>query len=136
MANGPTPGEHVPAVGPGVDRALTHADLREQVVDVAVRPARRRHDRHLAGQRAAAADAVDLQQVRRADGADQRLVARDVVVGQPLAQEERAPGGAAPHEHAGHGVGTPVTGSGRSIAGAAQRSRSRTRSTITPDWPR
>ena len=68
--------EHVAAVGPRVDRLLADADLGEQVVDVAARLRGLRDDRDLAGQRAAAADAVDLQQVGRADRADQRLVAR------------------------------------------------------------
>ena len=67
--------QHVAAVGPRVDRLLADSDLREQVVDVAAGLRRARDDRHLAGERAAAAHAVDLQQVGRTDGADQRLVA-------------------------------------------------------------
>ena len=93
--------EHVAAVGPRVDRLLPDADLREQVVDVAARLRRLRDDRDLAGQRAAAADAVDLQQVGRADRADQRLVARRLVLRQPFAQEERSARGAGTHQDAG-----------------------------------
>ncbi|TMH10790.1 MAG: hypothetical protein E6H65_11765 [Betaproteobacteria bacterium] len=52
--------QHVAAVGPRVDRSLTNADLREQVVHVAVGLRRLRDDRDLAGQRAAAADAIDV----------------------------------------------------------------------------
>ena len=103
IANGADAGQHVAAVGPRVDRLLADADLREQVVDVAARLRRLRDDRDLAGQRAAAADAVDLQQVGRADGADQHLVARGVVGGQPFAQEERAARGAGTHQDAGDG---------------------------------
>jgi hypothetical protein len=62
---------------------------------------RLRDDRDLAGERAAAADAVDLQQVRRADRADQRLVPLGVVGGQPVAQEEGAARGAGTHQNAG-----------------------------------
>ena len=99
--------EHVAAVGPGVDAALAHAHLGKQVVDVAARLGRLRDDGHLAGQRAAAAHAVDLQQVGRADGADQRLVTGRLVGRQPVAQKERPAGGAGTHQdardHGSHG---------------------------------
>ncbi len=100
--------EHVAAIGPRVDRLLPDADLGEKVVDVAARLGRARDDGHLAGQRAAAADAVDMQQVRSADGADQRLIAHGLVGGQPVAQEEGPARGAGAHQgagecHRGHG---------------------------------
>ena len=96
-------GEHVAAVRPCVHRTLADADLREQVVDVAAGFGRARHDGHLAVQRAAAAHAVELQQVRRTDGADQRLVTAHLVLRQPLAQEERAARGAGAHQDTGNG---------------------------------
>ena len=95
--------EHVAAVGPRVDRALADADLREQVVEVAAGLGRARDDGDLAVERAAAAHAVELQRVGRADGADQRLVAGLVVLGQPFAQEERAARGAGAHQDTGNG---------------------------------
>ena len=121
--------QHVAAVGAGVHRPLADPDLGEQVVHVAVGLLGRRDDGHLAGQGAAPADAVELQQVGGADGADQGLIAGALVGGQPLAQEERAAGGACAHQHARHhAVG----------AGAHGRSTSwsSTRSTMTPAWPR
>ena len=95
--------EHVAAVGACVHALVADADLREQVVHVAARLRALRNDRHLAGERAAAAHAVHLQQVGRADGADQRLVARSIAFGQPFAQEEGAARGAGTHQDAGEG---------------------------------
>ena len=74
-----TPDEHVSAVRPRVDRPMADAHLREEIVDVAARLGRARHDGDLAVQRAAAAHAVELERVGGADGADQRLVTRLVV---------------------------------------------------------
>ena len=125
---GPDACQHVAAVGAGVDRSLPDADLGEQVVHVAAGPAGPGDDGHLAGQRAAAADPVEAQHVGGADGADQRLVAGPVVGGQPVAEEERAAGGACAHQHARHHP--PGAGHGRVLR------RSRTRSTMTPAWPR
>ncbi|MOA08146.1 hypothetical protein D3C78_1278890 [compost metagenome] len=93
-------GEHVAAVGPRVDAGFLHADLGEKVVDVAAGMHRLRDDRHLAGQRIAAAQAVDLQFVGRAQRRDQRAVTRRGVAGQPVGEEERPPGGAATHQYA------------------------------------
>ena len=105
--------EHVAAVGPGVHRTLADADLREQVVHVAVRLAGARDDGDLAGERAAAADAVHLQQIRRADRADQGRVALGLVGRQPVSQEERAARSAGTHQDTGksdrlHGTDHPV----------------------------
>ena len=95
--------EHVSAIRPRVHRALADADLGEQVVDVAARFLGPGHDGHLGGQRVAAADAVELQQVAGADGADQGLVTLAFVGRQPVAQEERASGGARTHQDARDG---------------------------------
>jgi hypothetical protein len=76
-------------------------DLREQVVDIAAGLAGSRHDRDLARQGVPTAHAVELQQVGRADGADQRLVAGRLVERQPVAQEERATRGAGAHQDTG-----------------------------------
>jgi hypothetical protein len=59
------------AVGHG---GRVDADLQEQVVDVAVRLGRARHDGHLAGHRLGTADAVDLGRVRAAHDPQQEPV--------------------------------------------------------------
>ena len=103
------------ALAPAPARAidLADADLRKQVVHVAVRLAGARDDGDLAGERAAAADAVHLQQIRRADRADQGRVALGLVGRQPVAQEERAARSAGTHQDTGkgdrlHGTDHPV----------------------------
>jgi hypothetical protein len=77
---------------------------REEVVHVAAGLRGPRHDRDLARQRAAPAQAVHLQQVGRADRADQRFVAGRLVLGQPLAQKERPARRAGSHQDAGDDV--------------------------------
>jgi hypothetical protein len=61
IANGRDPGEHVAAVGRGVDPVAVHADLREQ--DVHSSAPRWRHEDHLAGLVFAAALPADLAHV-------------------------------------------------------------------------
>ncbi|MNT35325.1 hypothetical protein D3C72_1713490 [compost metagenome] len=67
--------EHVAAVGRRVDPTLGHHDLDEQVIDVRLGMQRRADDRDLAGLRAAAADAVNLQFVTGAHHREQQLIA-------------------------------------------------------------
>ena len=97
---GPHTGQHVAAVGAGVHAGLLHADLGKQVVHIAVGLRGARDDGDLAGQRVAAAQAVDLQLVRRTQGCNQRAVAGLRVARQPVGQEERPPGSAATHQNA------------------------------------
>ena len=97
---GPHTGQHVAAVGAGVHAGLLHADLGKQVVHIAVGLRGARDDGDLAGQRVAAAQAVDLQLVRRSQGCNQRAVAGLRVARQPVGQEERPPGSAATHQNA------------------------------------
>ncbi|MCY1184230.1 hypothetical protein D9M73_249070 [compost metagenome] len=61
---------------------------------------RRADDRHLAGLRAAATDAVDFQLMARAHEVDQQLVALDHIGRQVPGVEERPFGGTAAHEYA------------------------------------
>jgi hypothetical protein len=103
MAKGRHARQHVAAVRPGVDGLLPHAHLGEQVVHVAVGLAAARHDGHLAGQRAAAAHAVHLQQVGRRWRRSAPGHASASSAGSQLAQEERAARGAGAHQHAGKG---------------------------------
>jgi hypothetical protein len=92
--------EHVAAVGRGVDPALGHHDLHEQVVDIGVRVRRAADDRHLAGLRTATADTVDFQLVARAHQAEQQLVALQRVSGQVVGQKDRPFRSTASHEYA------------------------------------
>ena len=77
--------------------------MGEQVVEVAVRPAGSRDDRDLAVQRAAASQAVELQEIGGVNRTDQCLVACLVAFGQPVSQEEGTARGAGAHQHAGDG---------------------------------
>ncbi len=94
--------QHVAAVRGRIHHLLLHPDLGEQIVHVGVRPARAVDDGHLAGQRVATADAVDLQRMARAHHFQQQAIAFGGVRRQIASQEERALGGAAAHEHAGN----------------------------------
>ena len=54
---------HVPAIAAVVDRGVAHGDLRERVVDIGIRPARRPDDADLRERGDAAAHAVELATV-------------------------------------------------------------------------
>ena len=99
-SKGPHTGQHVAAVGPGVHTGFLHADLGKQVVHIAIGLRRAGNDGDLAGQRVAAAQAVDLQLMGRSQGCNQRAVAGFGVARQPVGQEERPPGSAATHQNA------------------------------------
>jgi hypothetical protein len=93
----------LPQLGRVSTELLAHADLGEQVVDVAVGLAGAGDDGHLAreaccrrpGRRPGAGSDAPMAPIKR-------LVPRGVVgSGQPLAQEERAARGAGAHQDAG-----------------------------------
>ena len=96
-------GEHVAAVGRGVDGVLVGLQLREQEIEIDAGPGALGDDADLAGQRMRAAEAVDLALVGRAHHRKQHPVARRDVGGQVGGVEERAARGAAAHEQAGNG---------------------------------
>ena len=96
----PDPRQHVTAVLRSVDARLVGNDLKEEVVDVRVRAARRRDDRDLAGQRIGAADPVDLACVRRTHDGEQHPVAQRRVGREVGGQEERTLRRAAAHQRA------------------------------------
>ena len=84
-------GKHVAAVGRGVYGGCFHGNLGEQVIDIDPGSGRFTDDDDLAGQGVAAADAVDLPDVRRAHDGEQQLVAQDGVAGQVAGVENTAP---------------------------------------------
>ena len=96
----PDAGQHVAAVGRGVDRRLQHAGLGEQIVDVRVRPGRAADDRDLRGKGMAAADTVDLQLVPRAHDARKYSIAQRRITRQIFTAEIRPARSTAPHQHA------------------------------------
>ena len=103
----PDPGEDVAAVLPVADGGLVDPELEEQVVDVDVRVLRRRHDRHLAGQRRRPAQAVDLPGVGGAHEPQQQVVAGRRVGGQ-VARLEVQPARRAPAQHGAADAGVVV----------------------------
>ena len=95
-------GQHVAAVGAGIDLRRIDRDLREQVIDVGLRMRRLGDDRDLAGDGVRAADAVHLQRMGRAHRRQQHAVARGDVGGQVGFQEIGAARRAPAHQHAGN----------------------------------
>jgi hypothetical protein len=65
-----------------------HHHLDEQVIDIGVGMQRRADDRHLAGLRAAATDAVDFQLVAGAHQAQQHFITLDHIGGQIPGMED------------------------------------------------
>lgn len=65
----------IAAVGGGIDKALSDADLTEEIVDVKLAAlCASRDDGHLGGQRIATAHAIDLQWMTRAHDRDERRI--------------------------------------------------------------
>jgi hypothetical protein len=83
-------GQHVAAVGRGVDRLFQHARLGEEIVHVGVGPCRAADDGDLRGHRMAAADAVDLQVVALAHDAGKHSIAQRSILGQIFTAEVRS----------------------------------------------
>jgi hypothetical protein len=81
------------------DRRSIDEDLQEEIVDIGIRSARRRQDRDLRGQGGAAADAVDLPQVRRSHDPQKHVFALCRFGRQVAGREIGALGGTAPHDH-------------------------------------
>ena len=129
MANGPTPASMLPQLGRVSTERCPTPDLGEQVVDVAVRAGS--DGETMATLLVSVLPPPTPSTCSRSDAPMAPISASSratLVGGQPLAQEERAAGGAAPHQDAGHDAVPSVLGH--------HWSRSSTRSTITPDWPR
>jgi hypothetical protein len=82
-------GEHVAAVRRCVDSTLRDRNLRKQVVDVRVLTAAGPDDKRLAGQRVAAADAIDLPNIGRAHERQQEIVASACIARQIGRDEQR-----------------------------------------------
>ncbi len=92
--------EHVSAIGTGIhDLAVIH-HLGEQVIDVGIPATGAIDDGDLAGERVAAADAVNLQWMPGPHHRQQDAVAQRRFRGQIRCEEERPLRGAAAHEHA------------------------------------
>ncbi|MNU82180.1 hypothetical protein D3C71_718580 [compost metagenome] len=96
----PDTGENIAAVLAVVDPRLIDQHLGEKVVDIGAGARGRLDDRHLAGQRVAATDAIDLPCIRRAHDRQQHAVAKRLLVGQVAGQEVRAFRGPAAHQKA------------------------------------
>ncbi|MNJ55388.1 hypothetical protein D3C77_508730 [compost metagenome] len=92
--------QHVAAIGCGIDAALRHHHLDEQVIDIGIGMQRRADDRHLAGLRAATTNTVDFQLMAGAHQVDQQLVAFDHIGWQVPGVEKRPLRGATAHEYA------------------------------------
>jgi len=93
-------GQHVAAIGRGVDGVLVGLQLGEQEIDVDSGRGAGPHDADLAGQRMCPADPVDLPGMGRAHDRQQDTVAHLLVGGQVAFQKERSARRAATHEQA------------------------------------
>jgi hypothetical protein len=96
-------GQHVAAVGGGVDARLVDQHLREQELQIDAGFHGLADDGHLAGERVGAAHTVDLARIGRAHDGEQHTVALRGVGGQVGGEEERTARRAAAHEQAGDG---------------------------------
>ena len=123
-------GEDIAAIGRDIDHRPVEQDLAEEEIDIDPGLIGHRDDRHFAGQRMGAAEAIDLTRVRRAhhrqdDGIPRRRIARQIV-----GEEISAFRCAAAHQRASHALLHDRVSWTRASPGAASSPQ-----TVTPRPP-